>query len=164
MEEVFYKYPEKLMRASGYVSPSTGELVELTAAEKNIYVIMKKRNMFFEKHFDKQEDIAELSGVSLRQTGRILREFIASGVILGDRGENNEYKNYRYREVKNLQLFQVKGEGKTKETVMIGVVPEDFWKSDRKPDKKVTEWRQKGNQIPRAMEPLIDFDEEGVPF
>lgn len=164
MEEVFYKYPEKLMRANGYVSPSTGELVELTAAEKNIYVIMKKRNMFFEKHFDKQEDIAELSGVSLRQTGRILREFIANGVILGDRGENNEYKNYRYREVKNLDLFQVKGEGKTKETVMIGVVPEDFWRSDRKPDKKVTEWRQSKGTIQKPCNPVIDFDEEGVPF
>ena len=72
------------MRATGYVSPKTGELIELTANDKNVYVVMKKRNTFFDKHFDKQEDIAKLCGVSVKQVGRITRGFIDSGLMVAN--------------------------------------------------------------------------------
>lgn len=146
MEEqiTFYKYPEKLMRATGYVSPKTGELIELTANEKNIYVVMKKRNTFFEKHFDKQEDISILSGVGLKQTGRILREFNHHGVIVAHRGSSGQYKNYRYEEVLDIELYYEHPKVKKSDPVkrdMIGSIGNDFWKSEQKQVKKVSEWR-----------------------
>lgn len=147
-ETTFYKYPEKLMRATGYVHPVTGELIELTANEKNIYVVMKKRNTFFDKHFDKQEDISELSGVSLKQTGRILRDFIDKKVVIAHKGSGNQHKNYRYEQVVPLELYQVKVVGKDKVMTVLGQVDEGFWKSEKKPDKKVAEW--KGSPKPEA--------------
>jgi len=148
-ETIFYKYPEKLMRATGYIHPSSGELIELTANEKNIYVVMKKRNAFFDKHFDKQEDISELSGVSLKQTGRILRSFIDNEIIVANKGSSGQHKNWRYEKVAPLRLYQQKTQGLSKEFLELGVVEEDFWKSETKPAKKVNEWR--GSPKPQAQ-------------
>lgn len=173
MEELFYKYPEKLMRATGYVSPKTGELIELTANEKNIYVVMKKRNSFFEKHFDKQEYIAELTGVSLKQTGRILRRFIEEGVIIAHKGSSNQHKNWRYDDVKALNLYQTKvtgfGEVGVKETTVLGEIGDSFWKSEKKQDKKVSQWRgekqpEKVTQQNYQPDPTSWFYDEQEPF
>ena len=164
-ETIFYKYPEKLMRATGYIHPSSGELIELTANEKNIYVVMKKRNSFFDKHFDKQEDISELSGVSLKQTGRILRSFIDNEIIVANKGSSGQHKNWRYEKVAPLNLYQQKTQGLSKEFIELGVVEEDFWKSETKPAKKVNEWRaaEKVKSVYTPPAPNWD-DEEGLPF
>lgn len=135
------------MRATGYVSPKTGELIELTANDKNVYVVMKKRNTFFDKHFDKQEDIAKLCSVSLKQVGRIIRSFIESGLIIADKGQAGQHKNWRYEKVLDIILY-VNDDG----TQMLPEIPEDFWRSDVKQSKVVKEWSGKG-QIP-AKTPL----------
>ena len=164
-ETIFYKYPEKLMRATGYIHPSSGELIELTANEKNIYVVMKKRNSFFDKHFDKQEDISELSGVSLKQTGRILRSFIDNEIIVANKGSSGQHKNWRYEKVAPLNLYQQKTQGSSKEFIKLGAVEEDFWKSEVKPAKKVNERRaaEKVKSVYTPPAPNWD-DEEGLPF
>lgn len=155
MEQIlFYKYPEILMRATGYISPKTGGLVELTANDKNVYIIMKKRNTFFDKHFDKQEDIAKLSGISVKQVGRIIRGFIDSGLINANKGTTEKYKNYRYEKVNDIVLYS----GKNAEG-MLPTIPEDFWKSEIKQTKTVSEWRGKtSTKIP------LEFDESDLPF
>lgn len=164
-ETIFYKYPEKLMRATGYIHPSSGELIELTANEKNIYVVMKKRNSFFDKHFDKQEDISELSGVSLKQTGRILRSFIDNEIIVANKGSSGQHKNWRYEKVAPLNLYQQKTQGLSKEFIELGVVEEDFWKSEMKPAKKVNEWRAAEKVKSAYTPPAPNWDdEEGLPF
>jgi hypothetical protein len=151
---LFYKYPEVLMMATGYVSPKTGELIELTANDKNVYIIMKKRNTFFDKHFDKQEDIARLSGASVKQVGRIIRGFIESGVIVASKGQSGQHKNWRYEKVLDLVLYLGKNADEALPTV-----PEDFWKSEVKQTKQVKEWKSKSpNPKP------IDFDESDLPF
>jgi hypothetical protein len=169
-ETIFYKYPEKLMRATGYIHPSSGELIELTANEKNIYVVMKKRNAFFDKHFDKQEDISELSGVSLKQTGRILRSFIDNEIIVANKGSSGQHKNWRYEKVAPLNLYQQKTQGLSKEFIELGVVEEDFWKSETKPAKKVNEWRGSPKQTaehsrpPQYYEPTPSWMDMEDPF
>jgi len=169
-ETIFYKYPEKLMRATGYIHPSSGELIELTANEKNIYVVMKKRNAFFDKHFDKQEDISELSGVSLKQTGRILRSFIDNEIIVANKGSSGQHKNWRYEKVAPLNLYQQKTQGLSKEFIELGVVEEDFWKSETKPAKRVNEWRGSPKQTaehsrpPQYYEPTPGWMDMEDPF
>lgn len=169
-ETIFYKYPEKLMRATGYIHPSSGELIELTANEKNIYVVMKKRNAFFDKHFDKQEDISELSGVSLKQTGRILRSFIDNEIIVANKGSSGQHKNWRYEKVAPMNLYQQKTQGLSKEFIELGVIEEDFWKSETKPTKKVNEWRGSPKQTaehsrpPQYYEPTPSWVDMEDPF
>lgn len=170
MEEIFYKYPEKLMRASAYKSPLSGELIELTANDKNVYVIMKKRNSFFDKHFDKQSDIASLVSLSVKQTGRIMRSFIDNGVFDAHKGSSGQHRNFRYEGVKPLELFVYEGEGKSRKVVYLGVVEEGFWKTEKKSDKKVNEWRGGSKPNPVKQPPVIEYDpwdesqEDELPF
>ena len=169
MEEIFYKYPEKLMRASAYKSPLSGELIELTANDKNVYVIMKKRNSFFDKHFDKQSDIAALVSLSVKQTGRIIRSFINNGVFDAHKGSSGQHRNFRYEDVKPLELFVYDGEGKNRRVVPLGVVEEGFWNTEKKSDKKVSEWRG-GKPNHAKQPPVIEYvpwdegQEEELPF
>ena len=135
------------MRATGYISPKTGELIELTANDKNVYVVMKKRNTFFDKHFDKQEDIAKLCGVSVKQVGRIIRGFIESGLMVANKGQAGQHKNWRYEKVLDIILYVDNDKDE-----MLPEIPEGFWRSDVKQNKVVKEWSGKG-QIP-AKTPL----------
>ena len=123
------------MRATGYISP-VGELIELTANDKNVYIVMKKRNTFFDKHFDKQEDLAIMCSVSVKQVGRILRSFLDSGLVVANKGQAGQHKNWRYEKVLDIELYVMdKGE-----MVLLPQIPEDFWKSESKPHKVVKEW------------------------
>lgn len=144
------------MRATGYVSPKTGELIELTANDKNVYVVMKKRNTFFDKHFDKQEDIAKLCGISVKQVGRIIRSFIDSGLMIANKGQSGQHKNWRYEKVLDIVLYV-----NDDEIEMLSEIPEDFWRSDVKQSKVVKEWS--GNSKP-PQQPENHSDEFDLPF
>lgn len=149
------------MRATGYTSPA-GELIELTANDKNVYVVMKKRNTFFDKHFDKQEDLATMCNVSVKQVGRILRSFIESGLVVADKGQAGQHKNWRYEKVLDIQLYVMdKGE-----VVLLPKIPEDFWKSESKPQKVVKEWSGKPSAKPSYTPPhsAEDWYDERDPF
>lgn len=147
------------MRATGYVSPKTGELIELTANDKNVYIVMKKRNTFFDKHFDKQEDIAKLCGVSLKQVGRIIRGFIDSGLMVANKGQAGQHKNWRYEKVLDIVLYV-----NNDNTEMLPEIPEDFWRSDVKQNKVVRKWSGKKSS-PAPEQPEQHFDDEfDLPF
>lgn len=147
------------MRATGYVNPKTGELIELTANDKNVYVVMKKRNTFFDKHFDKQEDIAKLCGVSVKQVGRIIRGFIDSGLMVANKGQAGQHKNWRYEKVLDILLYV-----DNDKTEMLPEIPEDFWRSDVKQNKVVKEWSGKKSS-PIPQQPYQHFDDEfDLPF
>lgn len=147
------------MRATGYVSSKTGELIELTANDKNVYVVMKKRNTFFDKHFDKQEDIAKLCGVSVKQVGRIIRGFIDSGLMVANKGQAGQHKNWRYEKVLDIVLYV-----DNDKIEMLPEIPEDFWRSDVKQNKVVKEWSgKKSSPVPQQLQK--DFDDEfDLPF
>lgn len=153
-EIIFYKYPDALMRATGYISPSTGELVELTANDKNVYVVMKKRNTFFAKHFDKQEDIAKMCGISLKQVGRIIRSFIDSGLMIASKGQSGQHKNWRYEKVLDIILYV-----NNDSLEMLPEIPAEFWKSDVKQSKGVKEWSGK-KTLPVQHQQNQNFDNE----
>lgn len=130
---MYYMYPYVLMEATGYISPKTGQKVEMTANDKNVYLVMKKRNTFFKNHFDKQEDIARLCGISLKQSGRILRKLIEEGVIETEckKDANSKYKNYRYLKVLDLQLYSEELVEKETVTKLLDKIPESIWTSER---------------------------------
>ena len=143
------------MRATGYVSPQ-GELIELTANDKNVYIVMKKRNTFFDKHFDKQEDLAIMCNISVKQIGRILRSFLDSGLVIANKGQAGQHKNWRYEKVLDIQLYVMdKGE-----MVPLPQIPEDFWKSESKPQKVVKEWSGKKVSPVLYQQPEAHFNDE----
>lgn len=134
IDEQFYKYPKLLMRADSYVSPKTGEIVQLGEIEKNIYVVMKARNMYFESHYDKQSDIAKMCNVSLRKAASVIRDFIDHGVIEATKAyHGGEHKNLKYTKVHCLELLQRLTESDRKGKIIstelkpLGKLRESLW-------------------------------------
>lgn len=133
MDEQFYKYPRMLMVADAYVSRETGEFVRLTDADKNIYVVMKARNEFFENHYDKQSDIAMMCNVTLRTAGDSIRNFMRHGIIEATVVHSGgKHKNLKYTKVLCLELLKkAPHDDKTRknaELVALGKIPESLWK------------------------------------
>lgn len=144
IDEQFYKYPKMLMVADSYVSKTTGEIIPLGEIEKNVYVIMKARNEYFENHYDKQSDIAEMCNISLRKSASVIREFMLNGIIEGSKVySGGKHKNLKYTKVHCLELIKKVTEtnesGKILSTRFepMGVLPESLWvKVGKKVDKK----------------------------
>lgn len=159
---MYYMYPYILMEATGYISPKTGLKVEMTANDKNVYLIMKKRNTFFKNHFDKQEDVARLCGISLKQSGRILRKMIDEGVIETElkKDGNSKYKNYRYSKICDLQLYVEEFEDGVKVDKLLDRIPEMIWTSEKQQnvDRKPKEVYIQPTQYD------TDFKESDLPF
>lgn len=165
MEQIrFSKYPESLMSAHGYVSPKTGKLIELSANDKNIYLVMVKRNVFFTQqgkaHFDKQEDIARLCAVSVKQVGRVLRGFIEEGVITANKGNSGEHKNWRYEKVSEIKLYRMETGG---EVVFLDATPTDFWMSEGRKQKPLQP--KEKPVVSKPQQTVPDWlDESDLPF
>ena len=164
---MYYMYPYVLMEATGYMSPKTGQEVEMTANDKNVYVVMKKRNTFFKDHFDKQEDIAKLTGISVKQAGRILRKFIEEGVVqtVLKKGGGSQFKNYRYTGVVDLHLYQEEIVNEEKVSKLLEMIPDFIWTSDKqekvdKPPKTFVNSKPKYEPKPNPQ----DWDESDLPF
>lgn len=160
---MYYMYPYVLMEATGYISPKTGQKVEMTANDKNVYLVMKKRNTFFKNHFDKQEDIARLCGISLKQAGRILRKFIEEEVIKTEckKDGNSKYKNYRYLKVSDLQLYSEELVEKETVTKLLDPIPESIWTSEKQ--EKVD--KSSGKTYIQPSKKINNFDDElDLPF
>lgn len=146
IDEQFYKYPKMLMVADSYVSKTTGEFVTLGEIEKNVYVIMKARNEYFDNHYDKQSDIAEMCNISLRKSASVIREFMINGIIEGSKVySGGKHKNLKYTKVHCLELIKKVTEtnesGKILSTKFepMGMLPESLWvKGGKKVDKKLT--------------------------
>ena len=140
IDEQFYKYPKMLMGADGYISRDTGEFIKLTDAEKNVYLVMKARNEYFEQHYDKQSDIAEMCNLTIKKAGDSIRDFIDHKIIEAEKGHSGTHKNWRYKKVHCLTLAkqtgsELVGDKKVFNFEIIGVLSESIWK---KVEKKVT--------------------------
>ena len=95
-QEFFCKLPHKLMRASHWVSRTTGELISLTASDKLLWVWMKDRHDYFTSSggtwHDNQESIARACGVSVPTVKRWVSLLKAHGyMVVVKRGLSNSY-------------------------------------------------------------------------
>lgn len=84
--KLFYQTQKDLWRAKGYFSPKTGVAVQLTLAEKAVYMYMEDRISFFVQkrdgeYFETHETIAEAVGIERKACGKIVRKFVEEGVI-----------------------------------------------------------------------------------
>lgn len=150
LDEQFYKYPRMLMIADSYISIKTGEIVPLGEIEKNVYVVMKARNEYFDNHYDKQVDIAAMCNISLRKAANVIREFMNHGIIEASKVySGGEHKNLKYSKVNCLELLkrltEIDRKGKiiSEELVPIGKLPQSLW--SRKVKKEELDFT---NQIP----------------
>lgn len=115
-EELFYKLPKSLVRAAGYYSPKDGSAVAFTSTAKIVYVYMLDRLHFFVdkqkgKHFESQQTIAEACGMEYKAVGKVLRDFIANGVLVAKKGkevgQGNVHNRYYYTAIEhNLELWK----------------------------------------------------------
>lgn len=145
MDDQFYKYPKLLMMANAFVSRVDGSLVKMSESDKSIYVVMKARNEFFKDHYDTQESIAAMCGVTERKVRDSLRMFIDHGVIdavfdkTDSSGREREWrKNYKYKKVHCLSLVRVgpKERGKPPKEERLGELSEDLWEGVQKKAEK----------------------------
>lgn len=171
IDEQFYKYPKLLFQADGYVSRKTGEFVKLTDSEKNVYVIMKARNEFFEQHYDKQSDIAEMCNLTVKKAGDTLRDFIHHEIVVAEKGHSGTHKNWRYKHVHCLTLAKIeeckiirdkedKEIGRDYKFKVIGELSDTLWKKVEK--KTVAQAKPKSYDRPKPT--YVDDDEFDLPF
>lgn len=81
----FLKVPKALLSAKNFVSPATGEHVELTPTSKLYLCMLMDRNKFFksqnQKHYDTHQYFANELGVSESGIRKIFDTFKKHGVI-----------------------------------------------------------------------------------
>ena len=87
-DKPFYQTEKSLWKAKGYYSPKTGLPIDLTNAEKIVYMYMLDRVVFFVEelktlHFESQETIGECLNLEKKAVGKILRAFLNEGVLEG---------------------------------------------------------------------------------
>ena len=117
-DKPFYQTEKGLWKAKGYYSPKTGELMNLTNAEKMVYMYMLDRVVFFVEelktlHFESQDTIATSLNLEKKAVGKILRTFLEQGVLDGvkRKPENGGQIQWFYSGVcKNMKYFD--GDGK----------------------------------------------------
>lgn len=101
MNQDYYKYPQELMSASGFVSKTTGEAIHLTPLAKSVYVYMRHRNNFFVgslegQHYETQQTIAEACDSDYKVIGKILRTFIDNGILSATKLRPNGTGQWRW--------------------------------------------------------------------
>lgn len=159
IDEQFYKFPKALMMADAYVSRKTGEIVTFSEIEKNVYVVMKARNEYFENHYDKQSDIADMCNISLRKASGVIRDFMDNGIIEGTKVySGGKHKNLKYTKVHCLELIkkvvETSDSGKILSTKHepLGILPQSLW------DKK-----EKQKSLQSKEKPVVSKPQQTVP-
>ena len=84
-DKPFYQTEKGLWKAKGYYSPKTGELMNLTNAEKMVYMYMLDRVAFFVDelktlHFESQDTIATALGIGMVFGAKTVVTFLSAGV------------------------------------------------------------------------------------
>lgn len=104
MDYLFYKLPQDLCTASGFVSKKDGSFIPLTSSAKLVYVYVLHRNQFFVtkkkgEHFETQTTIAEACGVEYRTVMRIMKDFRDNGVVVSEMKKTggSGYVRYFYK-------------------------------------------------------------------
>lgn len=104
--ELFYKLPQEMCRASGFVSKTDGSMIPLSSNAKIVYAYMLHRNDYFVRqlgndHFETQTTIADACGVEYRTVMRIMKDLTKHGVIIAhlSKTDHSGYVRYFYESV-----------------------------------------------------------------
>lgn len=107
MSSEFYKAPKNLMSATGFVSKSTGEPVDLTAVDKLVLIYMYARTTYFNNsgggHYETQVTIGNAIGLEWKAVARSLKKMYDGGVLDADKPRSNGNKSWVYKSV-NLDI------------------------------------------------------------
>lgn len=113
MSSEFYKAPKNLMSATGFVSKSTGEPVDLTAVDKLVLIYMYAKTTYFNSsggsHYETQVTIGNAIGLEWKAVARSLKKMYAGGVIEAEKPRTNGNKSWVYKSVNlEIQFFGTK--------------------------------------------------------
>lgn len=116
--QIFYKVQKGLLACQGFISPKTGEFVEMRALDKLIFTYMRSRIEFFNQSggsglYETQATIGEAVGVEWKAAARSLKMLVENGVIYGKKERNlaiSPYMCYYYRGVNDNVVFCKKPE------------------------------------------------------
>lgn len=88
----FYKSPQDVFACHGFVSPKTGDFVEIKSTDKLILIYMLDRTPHLTattgKHFETQSTIGDAVGVEWKAAARSLKMFVEHEVIAGRKERN----------------------------------------------------------------------------
>ena len=128
--DVFYKFPTDLMRSSGFIDQSTGEIVKLTPLAKNVYTYMLSRNQFFTErlsgdHYETQQTIADACGSEYQVVGKVLRLLIKHGVLDAVKLRPNGVGQWRwfYRKVRTDLVLRYGDKGEKESKIVVDSDP-----------------------------------------
>ncbi|WP_455917650.1 DUF6945 domain-containing protein [Pseudomonas cerasi] len=109
MTEQFCQITHQMLRATHWVSKTTGESFKLTGDQKNMWVWMESRYRFFQsmgKHwFDNQDDIATATGCDLSTVRRFITKLAKHGYIEIERQKGRGFiRSNKYEILAPLQV------------------------------------------------------------
>lgn len=90
--KLFYQAPKDLLSCHAFVSPVTGESIEMKSTDKLILIYMLDRTTMFNKnggrHYETQSTIGDGVGVEWKAAARSLKRFVQHGVIAAVKERN----------------------------------------------------------------------------
>lgn len=116
MTEAFCQIPKEMMRATHWISKTTGQQFKLTGTQKIIWVHMVDRYKFFKslgnEWFDDQEDIAKDAGCDVSTVKGFIKQLVEHGYMAVERKKLRGfvYSN-SYKIVAPLDLYNRGGSG-----------------------------------------------------
>lgn len=109
MTEAFCQIPKEMMRATHWVSKTTGQQFKLTGTQKIIWVHMVDRYKFFKSlgndWFDDQEDIAKNTGCDVSTVKGFIKQLVEHGYMVVERKKLRGFvSSNSYEIIASLQL------------------------------------------------------------
>ncbi|WP_282353048.1 hypothetical protein [Pseudomonas sp. PS01303] len=109
MTEEFCKIPKEMMRATHWVSKTTGQQFKFTGTQKIIWVYMVDRYKFFKSlgndWFDDQEDIAKNTGCDVSTVKGFIKQLLEHGYMVVERKKLRGFvSSNSYEIIASLQL------------------------------------------------------------
>lgn len=98
--------PNDLLKASGFISPQTQEVIKLTLSEKVIYAKIKSRNDMFIDHRDSLRGLAKMIHIDYRMVMKAVQKFEKEGVFVIDKKLSRGLYNNHYVLINDLQLVE----------------------------------------------------------
>lgn len=137
----FYKFPQALCKACGFISFKTGEVVSLTPAAKIIYTYMISRWQFFVvgqggEYFETHATIGDQCAFDAKTVSRQLKTLVDHGVIDCVKVvSGGGHARYRYTDIKSdltlvyKEYKTVVANTKTGEAEPVEDIDDEFLKS-----------------------------------
>lgn len=98
MIDIFLKAPKSVFYCRGVVSPQ-GDEITLSCFDKMIYFHMLDRKKLFtergQKHFESQDNIAELLHLDRKTVNRSMKKLLEVGLVFG-RKERHQLRGYQH--------------------------------------------------------------------